>query len=163
MTKWALFLQPVENSGNFFPLQHQSPSNLQQSQIQKQLSTFSPFLSLSFFFSSFSSLTNIFSVFFNYPRRPRGLGAGGGSEKRGGGGPERTHKTTKETVKRSKYINLRGRKPQSFFVSCSDSFSRCCLLPVSNRKRMAISLAVSRQARNSPDTFFFFLPPSPFF
>lgn len=44
-------------------------------------------------------------------------------------------------------------------MSCSDSFSRCCLLPVSNRKRMAISLAVSRQARNSPDTFFF----SPFF
>lgn len=41
-------------------------------------------------------------------------------------------------------------------MSCSDSFSRCCLLPVSNRKRMAISLAVSRQARNSPDTFFFF-------
>lgn len=61
MTKWALFLQPVENSGNFFPLQHQSPSNLQQSQIQQQLSTFSPFLSLALFF--FPSLTNIFCVF----------------------------------------------------------------------------------------------------
>ena len=64
MTKWALFLQPVENSGNFFPLQHLSPSNLQQSQIQKQLSTFSPFLSLSLGCFFFFIPLQTFLVFF---------------------------------------------------------------------------------------------------
>lgn len=68
----------------------------------------------------------------------------------------------KGNCKRHKYINLRSSKPQFLCERLSESFSRCCLQPVSKRKRTAISLAVSRQARNSPDTRFFFLLKSPF-
>jgi hypothetical protein len=68
-----------------------------------------------------------------------------------------TLKHYKGNCKRHKYINLRSSsKPQFLCELLSESFSRCCLQPVSKRKRTAISLAVSRQARNSPDTLFFF-------